>query len=383
MAPGARDILDVFRAACTDREAEARRRHGAGQKVVGYLSCNVPVELIAASGAFPVQLFGIPGAETPLADLYMEDFFDGRIRSLFQRILAGDFDFIDLLVIPRSSEGLLQLYYFLQEVARIDPAVRLPPLYMFDLLQTEGELTRGYVQGRLEDMQAALARLNARAITPEALRGAIRDANRRRALQQAANRLRREASPRLSGGDALCLALAATVMDQEAYCGQLQGVPHAEGLAGRQGARIMLKGMAQDDAGLTDLVEACGATVVADDHPAGERTYEALVPETDDPLAALAVFYQRHSPGPRLFPQARQDAIFLDLVKAAQVQGVIFHVEEHDDTLGWDYPAQKAALDRLGIPSLYLVKQSWRHPDRVAQRHAVQAFVRQLRGGGA
>jgi hypothetical protein len=55
-------------------------------------------------------------------------------------------------------------------------------------------------------------------------------------------------------------------------------------------------------------------------------------------------------------------------------------VEEHDDTLGWDYPAQKAALDGLGIASLYLVKQSWRTPDRAAQRRAVEGFLRQLRG---
>src|ERR1700756_4716406 len=102
------DALAVLRRAYAEREAEARNRHAAGQKVVGYFSANVPEELILAAGAFPVRLSGDPRDTTVPGDRYMEDFFDGDIRSIFNRVLTGHFDFVDLLVIPRTSEGMLQ-----------------------------------------------------------------------------------------------------------------------------------------------------------------------------------------------------------------------------------------------------------------------------------
>src|ERR1700685_746156 len=68
--------LATLAAAYHDRERWAVAARQRGQKVIGYVSNNVPAELIWASGAFGVQLTGIPG-ETPTGDRYMEDFHEG------------------------------------------------------------------------------------------------------------------------------------------------------------------------------------------------------------------------------------------------------------------------------------------------------------------
>ena len=130
--------------------------------------------------------------------------------------------------------------------------------------------------------------------------------------------------------------------------------------------------------GSTALVESCGAVVVADDHIAGERAFEHRVAEDGNPMEALTEHYHRHSPSPRSYPQAEQDRRFVELVEQARVQGVIFFHDEWDDVLGWDYPDQKKMLDARGVKSLFLKKQSYRAPDRAAQREAVRGFVRSL-----
>ena len=104
--------LEKLRAAYREREQAARSIHGNGTKVVGYFSNNVPVELIAAAGLFPVCLTGDPRQTTALGDRYMEEFHDGNIRSIFDRMLRGHYSFADLIVVPRTSESYLQLYYY-------------------------------------------------------------------------------------------------------------------------------------------------------------------------------------------------------------------------------------------------------------------------------
>ncbi len=111
--------------------------------------------------------------------------------------------------------------------------------------------------------------------------------------------------------------------------------------------------------------------------PASARSTTASR-EGDDAMAALTDHYHRHSLSPRSYPQGEQDRRFIELVEYARVQGVIFFHDEWDDVLGWDYPDQKKLLDTRGIPSVFLKKQSYRAPDRAAQRDAVLNLVRSL-----
>jgi benzoyl-CoA reductase/2-hydroxyglutaryl-CoA dehydratase subunit BcrC/BadD/HgdB len=371
------NALETLRKVYDDREAEARARQAGGQKVVGYFSANVPEELILATGAFPVRLSGSPNEATETGDLYMEDFFDGEVRSIFNRILTGHFDFVDLLVIPRTSEAMLQLYYFLHAVAPFEPKRKIPPLYLFDLLQTNNGRTGRYVRGRLEDFKHHLEKTLGAVITPKALTESITEINRNRALVMKTNALRRQG--RLSGSDMLRVMGAASFMDRRRHSRLLKNISASHPSA--DAVRLMVKGSPLfDTAGFYELVESCGGNVVADDHSWGERNFFHSVREDIDPMAALAERYHLHSPSPRQYPQARQDGIFLQLVDDARVQGVIFVLEEHDDTLGWDYPAQRDVLHSKGIPSLLLTHQSYRHPDRVAQRVAVTGFASSIAG---
>jgi benzoyl-CoA reductase/2-hydroxyglutaryl-CoA dehydratase subunit BcrC/BadD/HgdB len=349
-----------------DHTAAAR---ASGLPVVAYLGHAVPVELIAAAGCFAMQMRGDPGDDTPLGDMYLDDDFDGDLRSVYQRIVSGYYNFAQLIVIPRSSNGYLYLYYFLLETKRLR-AEPFPEVVLFDVLQTPFWSTGQYVYQRVRDLQETLARLTGRPIATGAIAAAIASCNGVRRALQAMNALRREAPPRLSG-TAMLRAIGA------AACGVAPvGAPgQAPDTAPIDGVRVMVKGAPHDTAGFYALVESLGAVIVADDHSTGERVIEHLVDETIAPVTALADHYHLHAPGIRSFPQAAQDARFLELVDAARVHGVIFYHDEFDDTLGWDYPEQKRLLDARGIPSVFLQAQSYRSPDRAAQRTAVLDLI--------
>jgi hypothetical protein len=334
--------------------------------VVAYLGASVPVELIRASGAFALQLAGDPAMDTPLSDIYLDDEFDGEIRSLFDQVGSGACNVADQIIIPRASNGLLYLYYSLLELRRLEPQRRFPELVLYDVLNTPNWATTQYVLGRTRALHAQLKG------SMQALPGAIADANTMRQALHALGARRRAGT--LRGSTWWSALRASRVMDPAAWFDAV----HALGDEQAPATRLLLKGYGQDTPGLYLLAESLGANIVADDHPGGERSVHALVDEAAEPLAALASHYQCRVPTIRSYPQASEDAAWLALVEESGTQAVVFYHEEFDDTFGWDFPGQKARLDARGLPHALLSRQSYRQPDREAQHAALAGLIARI-----
>ncbi|MES3021743.1 MAG: 2-hydroxyacyl-CoA dehydratase family protein [Pseudomonadota bacterium] len=374
------DPLAALRKAYADRTAGALRARAADVQVVAYLGNATPVELILATGAFPLLMTGDPAEPTPYAEQFIDDDFDGDLRSVYQRIVGGYYNFADLIVIPRSSNGYLYLYYFLLETRRLLPQNPFPEVVLFDILHTPYWSTGQYDYGRLLDLKARLEKLSGKSMTAAQLGEAIATKNRSRAALQALNALRRRAQPVLSGADMLCAIGACELIEYSVSTALVRALAEqADSVAPLPGVRLMVKGAPHDNTRFYQLAESLGAVIVADDHVSGERTIEHLVDETIEPLAALAQHYHLHAPGIRSFPQQAQDERFLQIVEQAGVEGVVFFHDEFDDTLGWDYPEQKKMLDDRGIASIFLQQQSYRAPDEAAQRAAIADLVARSR----
>jgi len=358
--------LANLQAACAQPLAAAIAARAAGQRVVAYLGSSVPVELIRASGAFALQLAGDPVHETPLSDLYLDPEYDGEIRSLFDQIGAGACNVADLIVIPRSANGLLYLYYSLLELRRLEPGRDFPELLLYDVLNTPNWATARYVLGRTRALHERLGG------TPDQLRRAIEQANAVRGALHALDARRR--AGRLLGSSWWSALRASRVMAPGDWFDAVEALASETAPA----RRLMLKGFGQDTPALFLLAESLGANVVADDYPGGTRSVHTLVDEAAEPLAALAEHYQLRVPTVRSTPQAREDAAWLALLDASTSQAVLFYQEEFDDTLGWDYPAQQALLAARGIPQALLGRQSYRSPDQVAQRRVLGDLLERM-----
>ncbi|MFL6633803.1 MAG: 2-hydroxyacyl-CoA dehydratase [Massilia sp.] len=358
--------LETLQHACGQALSAARAAQGQGRRVVAYLGVSVPVELIRAGGAFAFQLAGDPALPTPLSDLYLDDEYDGEIRSLFDLIGGGGCDVADLIVIPRASNGLLYLYYSLLELRRLEPQRRFPELLLYDVLNTPNWATARYVLDRTRALHARLGG------SIDDVRAAIALGNEQRRALHALNARRR--AGRLRGSTWWTALRASRVMEPQAWLEAAQALADEAAPA----RRLLLKGYGQDTPALYALAESLGANIVADDHLGGERTVQWLVDETAEPLAALAAHYQSRVPTIRSFPQAVEDAAWLALLDESGAQGVLFHHEEFDDTFGWDTPAQVDRLAALGVPHALLARQSYHAADRDAQRAVVAGLIESI-----
>src|SRR5262245_9530103 len=110
------DALSALEFSYGHRLDAARAAANSGQKVVGFVSTAVPIEVIAAAGMYPVMVTGNCQGSTALADEWMENMFDPMARAVFQSVLAGELAFLDVLIIPRSADSFLRLYLYLREV---------------------------------------------------------------------------------------------------------------------------------------------------------------------------------------------------------------------------------------------------------------------------
>ncbi|CAN5572908.1 hypothetical protein BH10PSE5_BH10PSE5_34700 [soil metagenome] len=364
------DLYAPFAAALTDREAAARAHKAGGGKVVGWLTNTSPTELIAAAGAFPLQLAAVADA-TPLGDRYMEDLFDPIVRAVFEGMLAGRYDFVDAVVLPRTSDSVQRLYYYLCEIRRMGEASVPEPL-LFDLLHTPWYSSAEYNFARIGELKAGLERVTGTAVTDTVLTAEIATANARRAAMRNLVTLRREG--RVTGVQANQVFAAKGVMSGAEFDAALVAVLAAPGPVS-DAPRVVIAGSPLDTPALHALVEAAGGRVVGDFHEFGEPMIGPDVEAGPDPLRALMAHYHRDVASSRTFPQSPRP--LADFVKASGATGVIFNFYAEEEALTWEYPAQRRALEAEGIATICFEGQPHR-ADAAALSAPLNQFIRQL-----
>lgn len=348
-------MTDFFARAYEDPLAAAKAFKAGGGKVVGYMTNNVPVELIVAAGAFPLQLPTRPGAPTPNADRYMESLFDPMVRSVFERILVGEFDFLDLIVLPRSVDSFQRFYYYLCELRRTGTAA-VPEPFLYDLQKLPGEASAAYNLDRTRDFAAKLRALTGSVMDPEAIARAIDAYNQLRKALSALSE-RRHAPASLTG-EAAFLAYAAVGCDLPDVVEAAVAARLAEAETPLPaGPRLLLIGSAQDQPVLHRVVAGAGGEVVGDYHWRGEPLLGPTIEVADDPLDAISDHYHRRSFATRSYPPSTEDVV--NLAKATGADAAIFFYFAEEEALVWDGPAQVAALEAMGLRTLVLNAQAY------------------------
>jgi benzoyl-CoA reductase/2-hydroxyglutaryl-CoA dehydratase subunit BcrC/BadD/HgdB len=329
----------------------AIEKRDAGSPVVGITSNTVPWELLSAAGLFPVMLRP-PVSATPFADEYMEDnVFQPRIRRIFDQLVSGEWRFLDAVIIPRTSEQEYKLFLYLREVARTSRDVRMPPVYLYDLLHYRSAETHAYGLNRTHALKRQVEKIAGRLILRDELSRAIAESNTGRAAVRSLLRLR-EGAPRLRGSNALPLIGAYWFMDRAEYANiAQQAVVVIERRPPLHGARLIVKGLPLEHNGLHRLLESKDAVVVAEDDWWGTRCAGNDIPDQQDGISAVFEKYYFDAPSPRIFPPAIADEWFETAVRT-RTDGVVFYLPPEDYVAGWDYPRQKLMLDKLGIPNI-------------------------------
>ncbi len=364
------------------RDLAAREWKKRGGKVVGYLCDTVPVELIAAAGLFPLRITGDPLCGTAAADDYLDPVYEGFVRSAVHRMLTGQYDFVDYLVLSRSRDSIAQLYSHLSQIKALNPSLQLPELYAFDVNNNRSYASQFYNLDRTRDLASRLELWSGQPISNARLADAIAAANENRILLQQIAALRAADPPRLSGVEALQIIGASMFMRTEDHNRLLREfLADAASLPPRKGTRVFIEASPLDNLQFYELLEACGATVVGDDHCWGNRHGQDLVETGGDPLECIARRYQYKAPGPEVvFPAGLRAEYCARQVADTRAQAAIFYIYEWDTVQAWDYPGQDSALRTRGIPTQCFMAQSYRLADPEVLKRDLAAFIASVEG---
>ena len=351
-----------------DPLAAARAHAAEGGRVIGYWSANVPLELLLAADAFPLHLphFGLES--TPRADHYLEPLFDRALRAAFDRWLAGDFDFLQAIVLPRSLDSAQRVYYYAEELRRTG-LLSGPPVWLFDLQAIQRPSSAAFTLRRARQLAEQLG------VAPAMLEEGIGRMNRRRLLLQ---RLaaRQQAGRIPDAGFTSRVLQAAQYAPFDAFDAALEAwlqAPSGSSAGTERG--IVLAGSTPADDAIHAAVGAGGGLVLQERHLSAADRHGPPVPTgKPDPLAAIAGVYHSGVPSMRRIGVQLADAV----APAAECRaaGLVLWLTEEDEAFAWQVPAllERAATARL--PVLALARQPWRVPATTAER--IRRFVSSL-----
>lgn len=363
-----------------NRHEWARKWKENGGRVLACLGSDVPEEMVIAAGYLPIRVCGEPGQATPLADRYLELAFEPTARSKFNRLLDGTYDYADGLAISNSTDVLVRLYFYLREIHRVEPEVKLPPFHFLDLLFMPSMLSSEYNLGTLRNFQSILEEWSGEKITPEKLEAAIRLCNENRRLLRRLARLRSEA--KVTGVEALAIIGASLLMPKEEHNRLLCEILDKAGeLSPLDRVKLFVTGSVHEQPDFYELIESCGGLVVGEDHDWGNRHFHTDVATDVDPLAAIRDRYHMRLASPNKHLVSHRVKALVEQVKECGAEGVIFFMRKYDEASTWDYPEQRQALETLGIPSRVFVAQPYELTNRSQLMEEMKALVAEIQAG--
>jgi benzoyl-CoA reductase/2-hydroxyglutaryl-CoA dehydratase subunit BcrC/BadD/HgdB len=328
------------------------------RRAVGYLGWDVPVELILAADAVPVQLNALTQTgHTTLADRFLESSFSTQSRVVADRWLAGDLDCLDAVIFSRSDDNAQRLYYYLCELQRMGECKGPRPL-LYDLAR----IARGSSVAHTIESTQALA--SALVVNESRLSTAIERVVVREALVSELATLRTADQAPL-GAVAHRIVRGARSDWSDEFDRLLQ-----EWLAApttvEPRKRVLLVGSAPSDEHVHAAIEVDGVVVVGETNEASSTASLPLraaraVPSNDaltgssSPVEIIARRCYEQTKAISTLLQSPADIV--NVARALRADGVIVWMLATDTGLAWEAPRIERALREASLPTLMLTSQ--------------------------
>lgn len=328
----------------------------AGGKATGYLPVYAPREVIWAAGMLPV---GVQGGGDRLEIIRGDAFFQSYIchlpRSVIELLQSGRLDSLSAMLFPSTCDVIRNLSGMWQ--------VLRPGLYTryLDLPQVREPATGGWFwRNEIETLLRDLCRVSGRPVDPEALRASIGMYNRVRRRIRELYALRSDAPWKAPSEEVYLLLRAGEVLPPDEFldltAGYLRAI-EAEAPKRRDRVRVIVVGAfcEQPPLGLIKTIERAGCYIVDDDFLLGNRLLADDVPETGDPIHALADTFLTSAMKSSILYESDPDGkrrLMKERVTAARADGIIFAAPSFCDPALLDRPMLRAGAEADGIPCI-------------------------------
>ncbi|GGF59119.1 2-hydroxyacyl-CoA dehydratase subunit D [Alteromonas lipolytica] len=368
-----------FHAAFADPHTAARAwKQQTGGQVVGCIGADVPYELITAAGMLPVRIVGEPCAATDTIAPYVGDGVDPAVRSIAERLISGQYDYVDHVIICSSPFIYSSLYEFLLESRRIHGDIGLPTPVMFDFFRSQRLTASLYNRETVQRFKGQLEEWSGNTVDDDKIRAAIATYNEQRKLLGQVNALRSGDNPTLSGTDALTANATSLLLPVEKHCAMLRELLAAD-LPKVSGTPVIYSGSNTENCTVYQAIEAAGALIVSDDQEFGSSASEALVDEAaENPIDALCDRLQ-FGPPRVLGNQVHDRADYL-ISKASQTnaKAVVFHILAIDHPAALDYPRLRDRLHGAAIGTTEFGPRLYNETDFTPVTTQTQDFLSEL-----
>lgn len=352
----------------------------SGGKVFGYVCSYVPEEILCAHEGpgriLPIRM-GAQGCDgTEDADIHMNRFMCGYLRSLVQLGLSGDYDFLDGIVVANCCEHMRRIYEQWRDHVGTSVISMLSVPH-----DTTGENRFQWYLEEVVNMTQDIARKFGYRATDSSLRDAIRVYDRYRELMRELYSLRSGEVPLLTGVEAMKIVQAGFMMPKDILNPLLEDaiteIRERQGISDCR-ARIMVCGSYMDDTFLLDVIESTGAVVVTDALCAGRKYIQGTVGDAENPMAAIVKRYFNRVSCPRMTNGYTERMDFTrSLAREARVDGVIFQKISFCDNHAVENLMESKVLEKEGIPTLHLERE-YQAGDGGRSKTRVQAFLEKI-----
>ncbi len=323
-----------------------------GGKVMGCFCSYAPEEILVAAGWLPSRVLGSHEPQD-VAEKHIFGMFCPFCRDVLAQGLKGKYNYLDGILLTQSCIHLRQSYmsWKMHVGAPFEHY-----LYMPQKVQTPHATP--YYRTELDRFRQALEDYDGVKLTDDDLDRGIALVNENRQLMLDVYELRKGASPKLTGMEAMWMTISSMWVDKAEHSAAIKRV--LEQLPGREighenSARLMMIGSENDDMPFIKMVEEVGAIFVVDDHCTGTRYFWNLCQPQEDRMNAIAQRYidRPACPVKDWEKRTRFDHV-LKLAKDFDVAGAIIIQQKFCDPHECDMVPLRAFLDENDIPNLML-----------------------------
>lgn len=316
------------------RKEKIKKKRETGTKVVGYLCCQVPLELIHAHGMMAVRLGTAAESYMATGKEYIHQYTCPYIKCVVGEMLTkGTFSHDNVDVISGSVICLT-----VHRALEVLKAYTKKPTYYFSIPHLPPEnIEERFFVSEMEWFSARLSEISGRRLDPQRLRESVALYNSIKATLKELYRLQAMEGSAIRWIDVFKLIRAGFLLGPEEYLKLLEDVlsevkqlSENEGPSTHRKFRIMLSGspvMPMDDL-IIDTIEETGGRIVADTLCTGLRTFDDLLVE-DATLKGLAHTYLYSSPCASCqdmnLRSDRRLKKMLKLIREIPVDGIIYY----------------------------------------------------------
>lgn len=367
-------------------------------KIAMAYSCfYAPEVLLNVDNSFSVRLRAPNTGSTQLGTYYLSNCLCGMSRAIVERGMEGGYNFLSGICATETCAQMNRALEHFKLLKLVDKEKFF--INFLDMPLSVSDHAYDYVAKQYQDKVLIPMKENyGTDISKEAILDAVKRRNKLNAMMREISDFRKRDDVYLTGTEMHILNLVVKTCPLDLITPYIEET--LEELKTRQPdpisnyrARIAVVGSEMDDFKFTELMEQCGALVVADRYCFGTFPgYEHIEVDEDNPLRSIAKHYLDTSMCPRFMSKDKKDErqeFIKTMVEDFKAEGVLYEALKFCDFWGYEKSlSSEITIHEYNIPAV-CVETSYTVQSSGQLKTRVQAFVENLeikriaKGGGS